>query len=143
MTTYATKLSDIKRAWHLVDAKDQVLGRLATQVAVKLIGKHKSYFTPHLDCGDYMVIINSDQIAVTGRKKEQKSYYRHSNYPGGFQSITIGEQLKKDSRVALKLTISKMLPKNKLREPRLNRLKIFKDDKHIYQDKFRPKAETK
>lgn len=136
MTTYATKQSDIKRAWHLFDAKDQVLGRLATQVAVKLIGKHKPYFTPNLDCGDYVVIINSDQIVVTGRKKDQKSYYGHSNYPGGFKSITIGEQLKKDSRVALKLTISKMLPKNKLRDPRLNRLKIFKDDKHIYQDKF-------
>jgi len=136
MTTYATKLSDIKRAWHLLDAKDQVLGRLATQVAVKLIGKHKPYFTPQLDCGDYIVIINSDQVAVTGRKKDQKSYYGHSNYPGGFKSITIGEQLKKDSRQALKLTISKMLPKNKLRDPRLNRLKIFKNDLHPYQDKF-------
>ena len=136
MTTYATKLSDIKRAWHLFDAHDQVLGRLATQVAVKLIGKHKPYFTPHLDCGDYVVIINSDQVAVTGKKKDQKSYYGHSNYPGGFKSITIGEQLKKDSRHALKLTISKMLPKNKLRDPRIARLKIFKDDKHPYQDKF-------
>jgi len=136
MTTYATKLSDIKRAWHLFDAKNQVLGRLATQVAVKLIGKHKPYFTPHLDCGDYVVIVNSDQVAVTGRKKDQKSYYRHSNYPGGFKSITIGEQLKKDSRVALKLTISKMLPKNKLRDPRLARLKIFKNDQHPYQYKI-------
>lgn len=137
MTTYSTKQSDIHRAWHLIDAKDQVLGRLATQVAVKLIGKHKPYFTSHLDCGDYVVIINSDLVAVTGRKKEQKSYYGHSNYPGGFKSITIGEQLKKDSRVALKLTISKMLPKNKLRDPRIARLKIFKDDQHPYQDKFK------
>ena len=136
MTTYSTKASDIKRTWHLVDAKDQVLGRLATQVAVKLIGKHKLYFTRNLDCGDYVVIINSDQIAVTGNKKDQKRYYRHSNFPGGFKSITIGEQLAKDSRQALKLTISKMLPHNKLREPRIKRLKIFKNADHPYQDKF-------
>ncbi|MFH0942858.1 MAG: 50S ribosomal protein L13 [Candidatus Beckwithbacteria bacterium] len=136
MTTSITKLKDIKRTWHLVDAKDQVLGRLSTQVAIKLIGKTKPYFTPQLDCGDYVVIINSDQIALTGNKKMQKSYYRHSNYPGGFKSITLGDQLAKDSRQALKWTISKMLPKNKLREPRLNRLKIFKDANHLYQDKF-------
>src|SRR3989338_4749645 len=102
MTTYSTKLSDIKRVWHLIDAQNQVLGRLATQVAVKLMGKYKPYFTKHLDCGDYVVIINSDQVAVTGRKKDQKKYYRHSNFPGGFKSITLGEQLKKDSRRALK-----------------------------------------
>ncbi|KKS80620.1 MAG: 50S ribosomal protein L13 [Candidatus Beckwithbacteria bacterium GW2011_GWA2_43_10] len=137
MTTYSTKLSDIKRVWHLIDAQNQVLGRLATQVAVKLMGKYKPYFTKHLDCGDYVVIINSDQVAVTGRKKDQKKYYRHSNFPGGFKSITLGEQLKKDSRRALKLTISKMLPKNKLREPRLKRLKIFKDNQHPYQDKIK------
>ncbi len=137
MTTYSTKLSDIKRVWHLIDAQNQVLGRLATQVAVKLMGKYKPYFTKHLDCGDYVVIINSDQVAVTGRKKDQKKYYRHSNFPGGFKSIPLGEQLKKDSRRALKLTISKMLPKNKLREPRLKRLKIFKDNQHPYQDKIK------
>ncbi|MDZ7586584.1 MAG: 50S ribosomal protein L13 [Patescibacteria group bacterium] len=136
MTTYATKISDIKRAWHLIDAQDQVLGRLATGVAVKLIGKNKPYFTSHLDCGDFVVIINSDKIVVTGNKKDQKNYYRHSNFPGGFKAITIGDQLAKDSRVALKLTISKMLPKNKLREPRIKRLKIFKNDQHPYQDKF-------
>ena len=137
MTTHVTKLKDIKRAWHLVDAKDQVLGRMATQVATKLIGKSKPYFTPQLDCGDYVVIINSDKVVLTGNKKDQKNYYRHSNYPGGFKSITIGDQLEKDSRKALTWTISKMLPKNKLREPRLSRLKIFKEANHLYQDKFK------
>ena len=137
MKTHATTQSEITRAWHLVDADNQVLGRLASGIAQKLLGKSKTYFTPQLDCGDYVVVINSDKIALTGKKLLQKTYWRHSNYPGGFKSITFGEQLKKDSRQALLWTVSKMLPKNKLRDQRLSRLKVFKDDKHIYQDKFK------
>ncbi|MCX6816905.1 MAG: 50S ribosomal protein L13 [Candidatus Beckwithbacteria bacterium] len=137
MKTYATKQTDIKREWHLVDADNQVLGRLASAIAQKLLGKNKPYFTPQLDCGDYVVVINSDKISVTGKKLLQKTYWRHSNYPGGFQSITFGEQLKKDSRQALLWTVSKMLPKNKLRDARLCRLKVFKTDQHIYQDKLK------
>ncbi|MFC1627112.1 50S ribosomal protein L13 [Patescibacteria group bacterium] len=137
MKTFSTTPKDIKRDWHLVDAKDQILGRLATKVSKLLIGKNKLYFTPHLDCGDYIVLINSDNVQVTGRKAQQKTYYRHSNFPGGLKSITFEEQLKKDSRKIIENAVKKMLPQNKLRDPRLRRLKIFKNDQHIYQDKFK------
>ncbi len=142
MKTYSTKKSDIKRQWHLFDAQDQVLGRFATQIAILLQGKNKPYFTPHLDCGDYVVITNSNEIKVTGRKSQQKTYYRHSNYPGGLKSITFDKQLKKDSRKIIVWAVKSMLPKNKLRQPRLLRLKVFKNDQHIYQDKFKTHAKS-
>jgi large subunit ribosomal protein L13 len=136
MKTYATKQSDIKRSWHLIDAKDQVLGRLATRIAILLQGKNKPYFTAHLDCGDYVVVINSDQVALTGRKADQKIYYRHSGYPGGLKSVSFKQQLAKDSRKIIAQAVKNMLPKNKLRRQRQRRLKIFKTADHIYQDKF-------
>jgi large subunit ribosomal protein L13 len=136
MKTYATKQSDIKRSWHLIDAKDQVLGRLATRIAILLQGKNKPYFTAHLDCGDYVVVINSDQVALTGRKADQKIYYRHSGYPGGLKSVSFKQQLAKDSRKIIESAVKNMLPKNKLRRQRQRRLKIFKTADHIYQDKF-------
>ncbi len=139
MKTYATKLTDIKRTWHLIDVKGKVLGRIATDISKKLIGKTKPYYTSHLDCGDYVVVINSNLVEVTGRKKKQKIYYRHSNYPGGLKGISFEDQQKKDSRVIIKRAIKNMLPKNKLRDKRLNRLKVFKDNHHIYQDKFNKK----
>ncbi len=140
MQTSSTKPSDIKRDWHLVDVKDKVLGRICTDIAQKLIGKTKPYYVSYLDCGDYVVVTNSDQVKVTGRKAKQKTYYRHSNYPGGLKQITFEEQLKKDSRVIIKRAVKNMLPKNKLRDNRLNRLKIFNNDQHIYQDKLTKKA---
>lgn len=140
MKTYATKQSDIKRSWHLIDAKDQVLGRLATRIAILLQGKNKPYFTSHLDCGDYVVVINSDQVALTGRKADQKIYYRHSGYPGGLKSVSFKQQLAKDSRKIIESAVKNMLPKNKLRQQRQRRLKIFKTAEHIYQDKFQSKS---
>ena len=137
MKTYSPKKSDIKHCWHLVDIKGQVLGRTATQIAVLLQGKNKPYFTNHLDCGDYVIVINSDQVEVTGRKSQQKIYYHHSNYPGGLRSINFAKQLIKDSRVIIRRAVKNMLPKNKLRQQRLKRLKIFKTDDHIYQDKLK------
>lgn len=142
MKTYSTKKSDIKRQWHLIDAQEKVLGRLSTQIAQLLIGKHKPYFTSHLDCGDYVVVVNSDQVKVTGRKAQQKTYYRHSNYPSGLKSITFDKQLQKDSRKIIEWAVKNMLPKNKLRSPRLRRLKVFKLDHHIYQDKFKAHAKS-
>lgn len=137
MKTTATKQSDIKRDWHLVDIKDQVLGRIATQIAQKLIGKTKLYFTPHLDCGDYVVVINSNDVKVTGRKEKNKIYYHHTNFPSGLREIPFDRQMKKDSRKIITRAVSNMLPKNKLRAPRLKRLKVFKSDKHIYADKIK------
>lgn len=137
MITHVTTQKEIVRAWHLVDVKGKILGRVCSGIANKLMGKSKVYFTPALDCGDYVVVINSDQVAVTGRKLLNKIYHRHSNYPGGHKQITLGEQMAKDSRRVIELAVSRMLPKNKLREPRLNRLKVFTGNTHIYQDKFK------
>lgn len=142
MTTYSTKQKDIKRDWHLVDVKGRVLGRVCSQIAQILIGKNKFYYVSYLDCGDYVVVTNTDLVEVTGRKKKQKTYYRHSNYPGGLKSITFEKQLQKDSRKIIYWAVKNMLPKNKLRDQRLKRLKLFKNDKHIYQDKFNLKRKT-
>lgn len=135
--TYSPKAKEIKRTWHLVDLKDQILGRTATQIATLLIGKGKPYFTSHLDCGDYVVAINAAQVKVTGRKKNQKLYYRHSGYPGGFKEIPFQKQLLKDPAKIITHAVAGMLPKNKLREKRLTRLRVYSDAKHPYQDKFK------
>lgn len=137
MKTKATKTSEIKRSWHLIDAKDQVLGRLSTKIASLLMGKDKPYFVNYLDCGDYIVVTNATKVKVTGQKAKQKMYYRHSGYPGGFREISFAKQKKKDPRKIIRHAVAGMLPKNKLRDRRLARLKIFVDDKHLYQDKFK------
>lgn len=121
-----------------MDAKNQILGRLSSKVAQKLIGKHKPYFAPHLDCGDYVVIVNSDQIKVTGTKLQKKRYYRHSGYPGGLKQQTLAKFLEKDSTKVIELAVKNMLPKNKLRSRRLNRLKIFANNQHPYEEKLIP-----
>jgi large subunit ribosomal protein L13 len=137
--TKTTSASEIKRAWHLIDAQDQILGRLATKIVRYLIGKDKPYFVPYLDCGDYVVVINAAKVRVTGRKKQQKMYYRHSGYPGGFREINFAKQMEKDARKIIRHAVAGMLPKNKLRVKRLARLKISIDAKHDYQDKFKEK----
>lgn len=140
MKTYSVKNKDIVHAWHLIDLKNQVLGRIATQIALLLQGKNKPYFTPNLDCGDNVVAINADKIKVTGRKAANKVYHRHSNYPGGFKTIKFSDQLTKDSRKIIYHAVKNMLPKNKLQDMRLRRLKVFQSDKHQYQDKFTQKS---
>jgi len=132
MKTKVTKKSEIKRTWHLVDAANEVLGRLANKIATFLIGKNKPYFTSNLDCGDYVVVINAERIKVTGKKSAQKKYYRHSGYPGGFRATTFSEQMAKDPRKIIAHAVSGMLPKNKLRDERLRRLKIFVGNKHPF-----------
>ncbi len=122
----------IKRNWHYLDAKDQILGRISTQIARWLIGKQKVDYLPNLDGGDYVVVTNSDEVKVTGKKELNKFYYRHSNYPGGFKKISVQEQRVKDSRQLIVHAVSKMLPKNKLRADRLVRLKVFKGSEHPY-----------
>lgn len=137
--TYSLTASKIKRQWHLIDAQDQILGRLATKVASFLIGKQKPYFAYHLDSGDYVIVINAAGIKVSGRKNRQKKYYRHSGYPGGFKEISYQEQLAKDPTKIIRHAVLGMLPKNKLRKGRLVRLKIFADANHPYQDKLESK----
>ena len=134
--TYSPKAKEIKRTWHLVDYTDQLLGRTATKIASFLIGKGKPYFTPHLDCGDYVVVVNAEKVKVSGKKSTQKIYYSHSGYPGGFKQIPYARQMEKDPRKVIELAVKGMLPKNKLRAVRLRRLKVFVGDKHPYQEKM-------
>lgn len=136
MKTYSTTPKDIKRHWHLVDVGGKILGREASQIAQLLIGKDKVYFAPHLDCGDYVVVVNADKVRLSGKKEQQKKYRRHSGYPGGFKEIPFADQMKRDSRKVIELAVSKMLPKNKLRLRRLRRLKVFTDEKHPYEEKL-------
>lgn len=136
MRTKATKASEIKRTWHLIDAKGKILGRLATQIAKILMGKDKPYYVANLDCGDYVVVINAAEVEVSGRKRKQKLYRRHSGYPGGFKETTFEKMIERDPRKIIRQAVSGMLPKNKLRDGRLARLKVFVDDKHPYGEKF-------
>lgn len=122
----------IDRAWHLIDLEGQTLGRVATKIAVLLVGKLKVSQNLNHDWGDYVVAINSDKIKVTGNKLKQKIYYHHSGYPGNLKELSLKSLLEKDSTKVLELAVKNMLPKNKLRRSRLSRLKIFKDEKHNF-----------
>ena len=130
MKTYSVKASEINRNWHVIDAKDKVLGRLATEAARLLMGKHKSIFSPHMDTGDFVVVINAEKVRTSGNKLQQKLYHRHSGYPGGLKSITLEEMLKtKPSRV-IEHAVKGMLPKNRLGNSMLKKLKVYAGDAH-------------
>lgn len=137
MKTTVTSKSQIKRSWHLIDLDNQILGRKASEIAELLIGKHKIYFTRGIDCGDYVVVLNSEKVAVTGRKYDQKMYRRHSGYPGGFRELSFKQQMEKDPRQIIITAVKNMLPKNKLRAQRLKRLKVFTGVNHPYADKLK------
>lgn len=128
--------AQVQRNWHLVDAKDQVLGRLATEVATKLMGKHKVDYTPHIDAGDYVVIINASEIAVTGNKEMDKTYYSFSGYPSGLSKASFAEVMKKKPERILREAIKRMLPGNKLRDPRMSRLKIYAGAEHKHESQL-------
>jgi large subunit ribosomal protein L13 len=125
-----TKKEDIERKWHIVDVKDQILGRAATRIASLLIGKSKPQIVPNLDCGDFVIVINSDEIKLTRGKEKKKFYKRHSGYPGALKEIRFDEQLKKDSTRIIDMAVKNMLPKNKLRDGRMNRLFVYKGEEH-------------
>ncbi|NOR83021.1 MAG: 50S ribosomal protein L13 [Ardenticatenales bacterium] len=128
--TYSTKPTDIKRKWFVVDAQGKTLGRLATRVASVLIGKHKPEFAPHMDVGDFVIVVNADKIHVTGRKLDQKMYYRHSGYPGGLTEITLRDQLVRYPTRAVELAVRGMLPKNRLGRKMLRKLKVYASPEH-------------
>lgn len=137
MKTYRTKTTvqrkeDVKRNWLLIDAKDQILGSLASQIADSLIGKHKVDYTPHNDGGDYVVVINASQVAVTGKKALDKLYTHHSNYPGGYKEETFANLLARQPEAVIRTAVKGMLPKNRLQDDRLSRLKIFAGNEHTY-----------
>ena len=128
--TYTPKPGDINRQWHVIDATDVVLGRLASQTATLLRGKHKPTFAPHMDMGDFVIIINAEKVALTGAKLEQKRAYRHSGFPGGLKSVTYSELLEKNPVRAVEKAIKGMLPKNSLAAQQLGKLKVYRGAEH-------------
>jgi len=137
MKTYSTKASDIKREWHIVDASDKVLGKVATRIAGLLMGKHKPIFSRHLDTGDYVVVINAEKVRVTGNKAKQKLYYRHSGYPGGLRSISLERMLETHPTRVIENAVKGMLPQNRLRAGMMKRLRIHVGDAHPYQGQIK------
>ena len=133
MKTYTLKPEEIAREWYVIDAEGKILGRLASEIAKILKGKHKPIYTPHIDSGDYVIVINADKVRVTGKKLEQKIYYRHSGYPGGLKGICLAEQLKKHPTRVLKAAVRGMLPKNRLGRAMIKKLKIYASDSHPHQ----------
>ncbi len=130
MKTYSTKISDIERQWHVFDASDKVLGRLATQIASLLMGKHKSIFTRNLDTGDFVVVINAEKVRITGNKAKQKLYYRHSGYPGGLKSITFEKVMQTNPTRAIEHAVKGMLPHNRLGASMMKKLRVYAGDTH-------------
>ncbi len=130
MRTYSPKPGDVNREWHVIDATDVVLGRLASQVAVLLRGKHKPIFAPHVDTGDFVIVINAEKIALTGQKLEQKMDYRHSGFPGGLRATNYVELLATNPRRAIEKAVKGMLPHNKLSDAQITKLKVYAGDVH-------------
>ncbi len=133
MRTYSPKPADLQRQWHVIDATDVVLGRLAVQTANLLRGKHKATFAPHVDGGDFVIIVNAEKVALSGNKKTAKLAYRHSGYPGGLSSIAFGDLLAKDPRRAVEKAVWGMLPKNRLGRQMLRKLKVYSGPNHPHR----------
>ena len=130
MKTYNQKTAEVNREWYIIDASTMPLGKLAVVVADKLMGKSKVTYTPHIDNGDYVVVVNAKQLVVTGNKMTDKHYYSHSGYPGGLKDLKLAEVIEKDPTVAIKHAVKGMLPKNKLAAARLARLRVFDGPGH-------------
>ena len=133
MKTFVATPANRERHWHVVDAEGKTLGRLATRIADVLRGKHKPEYTPHCDTGDFVVVVNAEKIAVTGRKLEQKTYYRHSGYPGGLRSRTLEEMLARQPEEVIRKAVKGMLPRNKLARAQLTKLKVYVGPDHPHQ----------
>ena len=133
MKTYSAKPKELEQRWYIVDAEGQTLGRLATRVADTLRGKQKAQFTPHIDTGDFVVVVNAEKIAVTGKKREDKIYYRHSGYPGGLRERTLGEELERRPTEVLRKAVKGMLPRNRLARQQLTKLKIYAGPDHPHE----------
>ncbi|HEC34302.1 MAG TPA: 50S ribosomal protein L13 [Chloroflexi bacterium] len=133
MKTYVTKPSEVEREWFVVDAEGKTLGRLATEIARRLCGKHKPRYSPDADVGDYVIVINAEKVRVTGRKLEQKVYYRHSGYPGGLKEITLRQQLVKHPTRVIEHAVRGMLPKNTLGRRMFRKLKVYAGPNHPHQ----------
>lgn len=135
--TYQPKAKDITRNWHLIDAKDKVLGRMATEIARKLMGKHKATYSAHMDSGDYVLVVNAKDVKVTGQKAAQKVYKGHSGYPGGYKEVAFSKMIKERPGRVIEYAVWGMLPDNRLRDKRMRRLKVFAGEEHTYRDKIK------
>jgi large subunit ribosomal protein L13 len=133
MKTYQANAQDRERGWYVVDAESRTLGRLATQIANVLRGKHKPTYTPHVDVGDFVIVVNAEKIAVTGDKREKKLYWRHSGYPGGIRSRTLGDLLEKRPEEVIRKAVKGMLPRNRLARQQLRKLKVYAGPEHPHQ----------
>ena len=142
MKTYSTKASDIKREWHLVDASDKILGKISTQIAGLLMGKHKPMFCRHLDVGDFVVVINAEKVRVTGNKAKQKLYYRHSGYPGGLKSVTLEKMMQTHPTRVIEHAVKGMLPRNRLGAKMIKKLKVYTGDSHPHTAQIKASSVT-
>jgi len=133
MKTYSAKPKEIEQRWYLVDAEGQTLGRLATRIADTLRGKRKPVYTPHIDTGDFVVVVNAEKIAVTGKKREEKIYYRHSGYPGGLRERTFAEEIERRPTEVLRKAVKAMLPRNRLARRQLTKLKVYAGPEHPHE----------
>ena len=133
MKTYTARAEDLEREWFLVNAEGKTLGRLASEIAQVLRGKHKPIYTPHLDCGDFVIVVNAEKVRVTGRKLDQKMYYRHTGYPGGIKSISLRNQLQQHPERVLEAAVRGMLPRNRLGRKMLKKLKVYAGNSHPHQ----------
>lgn len=133
MSTFTAKPETVERAWFVVDASGKVLGRLATEVARRLRGKHKPEFTPHVDTGDYIIVVNAEKVAVTGKKRTQKFYYRHSGYPGGIKSIRFDKQIEQAPQRVIEHAVKGMLPKGPLGRAMYRKLKVYAGPEHRHE----------
>jgi large subunit ribosomal protein L13 len=131
--TFVTKPAEVDRQWFIVDAEDQILGRLASEIATILRGKHKAIYSPAVDCGDYVIVVNAEKIAVTGRRLDQKMYYRHSGYMGGLKEIALRDQLERYPTRAIVAAVKGMLPKNSLGRQMLKKLKVYAGPDHPHE----------
>lgn len=130
MKTYTAKAETVKHDWYLIDATDKTLGRLATNIANRLRGKHKPEYTPNVDTGDYIVVVNAELVKVTGNKTKDKKYYRYSGYPGGMKSITFEEMIRRSPERVIQLAVKGMMPKNRLSRSMLGKLKVYAGAEH-------------
>jgi large subunit ribosomal protein L13 len=133
MKTYSAKPKEIEQRWYLVDAEGQTLGRLATRIADTLRGKRKAVYTPHIDTGDFVVVVNAEKIAVTGKKRDEKIYYRHSGYPGGLRERTFAEEIERRPTEVLRKAVKGMLPRNRLARRQLTKLKVYAGPEHPHE----------
>ena len=133
MKTYVTKPGSVERVWYVVDAEGQTLGRLASRIAAMLRGKHKPQYSPAVDVGDFVIVVNAEKIQVTGQKLQQKKYYRHSGYPGGLSEITLADQLERHPTRVIKAAVRGMLPRNRLGRRMFKKLKVYTGSEHPHQ----------